>query len=168
MLAASQAPASLGKIPGTGYLLVLWNQSSPEEIERGLQRHRISSAISKDGGITWIHGRNIYSIFMQQGDITRMDPPPIRAYRAMREAPALPSNDVEGTYPVLSFWKDTVIIRFGLTERAANIYDAEGKLRFDRPYQSPEERARLTGLSRPAVPSASVCMALPVSWFYQT
>jgi hypothetical protein len=132
MLASSQVPAGLGKIPGTNDLLVVWNQSSLDKIERGVQRHRLSSAISKDSGVSWIHGRNIYSIFEQQRDITRLEPPSIRVYRATARAPALPPNDVEATYPVLAFWKDTVIIRFYCTERAANIYDAEGKLGFQR------------------------------------
>jgi len=143
------------------------NQSSPDEIERGLQRHRLSTAVSKDGGVSWVHGRNIYSIFEEQRDITSLGPPPIRAYRAMYLAPALPPNDVEATYPVLAFWKDTVIIRFYCTERAANIDDAEGKLRFQRKDQTPEERARATGLSRPAISITTVCLAFPVSWFYQ-
>ena len=49
-LASSRAPAALMRIPGTDDLLTIWNQASADEIERGLQRHRLTSAISKDGG----------------------------------------------------------------------------------------------------------------------
>ena len=59
-LASSRAPAALKRIPGTDDLLIIWNQSSADEIERGTQRHRLSSAISKDGGETWQRGRNVF------------------------------------------------------------------------------------------------------------
>ena len=173
-LAASQAPATLIKLPRTGDLLVIWNQSSPEEIERGLQRHRLSSAISKDGGETWIHGRNIYSTLAHGDDTTRVEVPPIRPYRAMKDAPTLPAHDVEATYSEAALWKDTVIVRFFCTERTALIYDSEGKydsegtLGFQHREMSEEEWARHLGLNRPPVRLTTVCLGLPISWFYKS
>jgi len=166
-LASAYAPASLMRIAGTEDLLVIWNQSSAEEIERGWQRHRLSSAISKDGGVTWIHGRNVFSIFAKRQDFTRIEPPPVRIYRVMAEAPTLPPNDLEGTYPSISFWRDTVLIRFSCTERAFYIYDSEGKTGYQRRNMSPEERQRREGQKRPSV-GASVCIGLPISWFYSS
>ena len=153
-LASALAPAALGRIPGTDDLLVIWNQSSPDEIERGLQRHRLSTAISRDGGATWLRGRNIFSIYGED-DRTYVEPPPIQNYRAMELAPRLPDHDVEGTYPFLVFWKDQAIIRFGSTERAYYLVDAEGRTGYDMPL---DERQ---GFRR------SVQISLPISWFYE-
>lgn len=52
VLASSRSPACLRRIPGTNDLLILWNQASGGEIRRGRQRHRLTSAISQDGGVT--------------------------------------------------------------------------------------------------------------------
>jgi len=164
-LASAYAPASLMRIPGTSDLLVIWNQSSVDEIERGWQRHRLSSAISRDGGATWKHGRNVFSIFQQAGDVTRVEPPPLRVYRAAEQSPRLPPKDVEGTYPSVSFWKDRALIRFTCIERAFYVYDEEGKTGYQRRELPPLERARREGRDRASI-SAGVCVGLPVSWFY--
>ena len=42
-------------VPGTGDLLLVWNQASAEEIQNGLSRHRLSTAISNDGGASWAY-----------------------------------------------------------------------------------------------------------------
>lgn len=179
-LASALAPAALERIPGSNDLLVIWNQSSADEIERGMQRHRLSSAISKDGGTTWKYGRNVFSIFQKEGDINHVQPPPIRPYRAMEHAPRLPPNDLEGTYPSVDFGKDRVIIRFTCRNRAFYLYDAEGKTGYDPPHLSAAERQRAEGVfsipAKWASPSnlgkgrASVsttaCVGLPISWFY--
>jgi len=52
----------LARIPSTGDLLLIWNQASIEEILDGLSRHRLSTAISKDGGLTWRHFHNLESL----------------------------------------------------------------------------------------------------------
>ena len=164
-LASSRAPAALGRIPGTNDLLIIWNQSSGDEIESGLQRNRLSSAVSKDGGETWQRGRNVFSIFQQKGDVNRVEPPPIRNYRAMELAPRLPSNDIEGTYPYLTLWKDRVIIKFGTNERAYYVVDSEGKTGYERRDMTASERQRREGQSRPSA-GGEVCIGLPISWFY--
>ncbi len=146
-LASALAPAALARIPGTDDLLVIWNQSSADEIERGLQRHRLSSAISKDGGATWEHGRNVFCL--KEGDTTCVEPPPIRSYRAMEHAPRLPPNDLEGTYPYVSFWQDQVIVRHFCRDRAYYICDQEGRTG----YESPERDLGVT---------TGVCMGLPI------
>ena len=166
-LASSRSPAALARFPGTNDLLIIWNQSSADEIESGMQRHRLSSAVSKDGGETWQRGRNVFSIFQQNGDVNRVEPPPIRNYRAMELSPRLPSNDIEATYPYLTLWKDRLIIQLGANERARYIVDSEGKTGFhrDRRDLSASERQRLEGQHRPSA-GGEVCFGLPVSWFY--
>ena len=148
-LASALAPPALEKLPGSRDLLVIWNQSSADEIERSLQRHRISSAISRDGGASWVHGPNVFSIFRQQGDQNRFEPPPIHPYRALEKTPRLPSNEMEGTYPVLDLWKDRVLIQFLVRERAFYLYDEKGQTGYDRRHLPEEERAQREGQSRP-------------------
>ena len=152
-LASALAPAALGKIPGSDDLLIIWNQASADEIQRGMQRHRLSSAVSKDGGATWRHTGNVFSIFLKEGDTYKVELSPIQPYRALEHAPRLPPNDLEGTYPFLSFWKDTAIISFMCRERAFYIIDPEkGEDEFPG-----GERGITT----------SVCVGLPISWFYK-
>ncbi|OGG50892.1 MAG: hypothetical protein A3F84_06850 [Candidatus Handelsmanbacteria bacterium RIFCSPLOWO2_12_FULL_64_10] len=145
-LASSRAPAALGKVPGTDDLLILWNQASAEEIQRGRQRLRLSSAVSKDGGATWRHRRNVFN--SREGDVTCVEPPPIQCYRSAERSPRLPPDDIEATYPTLAFWQDRAIITYGCRERSYMAID-EG-----------------TGwVTRQGV-YTTVCTALPISWFY--
>lgn len=79
-LAASYTPAYLIRIPSTGDILTVWNQASTEEILAGLARHRLSTAISNDGGATWKHFRNLESL----DNRTYIEPPratPVHVYR---------------------------------------------------------------------------------------
>jgi hypothetical protein len=70
-IASSYSPSTLIRIPSTKDLLLIWNQSSKEEIYRGITRHRLSTAISKDQGNTWKHFRNLESL----DDRARIDAP---------------------------------------------------------------------------------------------
>ena len=153
-LAAALTPASLERIPGTDDLLLIWNQASPDEIERGLQRHRLSTAISKDGGTTWLRGRNLFSVY-GEADLRFVEPPPIANYRAMELAPRLPVNDIQGTYPFVTFWKDRAIVRFHCIERSHNIVGKPGEVVRELP--DPLRLGRQT----------DTYISLPISWFYQ-
>ena len=72
-LALLPSPCSLRRIPTTGDLLVIWNQSSAWEIMNGLYRHRLSCAISEDEGVTWTHFKNLASL----DDLAHIAPGPI-------------------------------------------------------------------------------------------
>ncbi len=72
-LASAPAPPMLVRIPTTGDLLCVWNQHSGAEIRRLLQRSRLSSAISKDGGATWDHFKTI-ELQAGMADIGRIIP----------------------------------------------------------------------------------------------
>ena len=61
-LAASSTPADITRIPTTGDLLICWTQISKQEIIDGLNRHRLSVAISTDEGKTWGNFKNLYSL----------------------------------------------------------------------------------------------------------
>jgi hypothetical protein len=146
-LASALAPADLKKIPDTNDLLVIWNQSSTDEIQRGLQRHRLSTAISKNGGTTWLRGRNIFSVHGEH-DRVFVEPPPIGNYRAMELAPRLPTNDVQGTYPRVTFWQDKVIVKFVSFSRSNYVVP------------EPAEGRKQGG-------HGDVYITLPISWFYE-
>ena len=53
-LEGTAAPVSIGRIPGTGDLLAIWNHNPGAK-----KRNPLSAAISKDDGETWEHFRNI-------------------------------------------------------------------------------------------------------------
>ena len=75
-----------------------------------------------------------------------------------------PSNEMEGTYPVLDLWKDRVLIQSLVRERAFYLYDEKGQTGYDRRHLPEEERARREGQSRASV-STNICTGLPVGWF---
>ena len=155
-LASAQAPAALRRIPGTDYLLLIWNQSSADEIWRGRQRHRLSSAISRDGGATWQHGRNVFFVEDEDGTITKIEAPSIEYHRALEHSPRLAPGDLEGTYPSLGFWQDRAIVTFRCFDRARYLLDAD-------PPQRPPPGAGASAASGRAV---CVSVGLPTSWFY--
>ncbi len=151
-VASALAPPAVERIPGTHELLLVWNQSSAEEIRQGLQRHRLSSAISRDGGASWESRPNVFSTFQKADGRIRIEPPPIRFYRARERASRLPPNDLEGTYPSIAFWKDTVLVSFMCRERSYYSLDSEGRTGYDH---LPGQRGTTT----------HVCVALPLSRF---
>lgn len=67
------SPCNVKRIPSTGDLLVIWNQTSTWEYMIGLYRHRLTCAVSKDEGLTWEHHRNLESLddtaYIEPGDI---------------------------------------------------------------------------------------------------
>ena len=153
-LATAQAPAALRHIPGTDDLLLIWNQSSADEIWRGRQRHRLSSAISRDGGATWQHGRNVFSVEDGDGVTTRIEAPPIEYYRAMEHSPRQPPGDLVGTYPYLAFWRDRAIVTFRCFDRSRYLLDAP----------LPQRPQSLSAAQ--AGRAVCVSVGLPISWFY--
>ena len=77
-LASGDSPCLVRCIPTTGDLLVIWNQTSAQEYQRYLTRHRLSCAISRDQGKTWDNFKNLESL----DDVTRIELSQIRPYRA--------------------------------------------------------------------------------------
>ncbi len=116
-VAASYSPPMLVRIPGSADLLLVWNQASPEEIRAGLSRHRLSTAVSSDGGATWNHFRNLESM----DDRTRVEPPQrpevLRSAEGYRQ-PTDPSRYsrspgcLRTCYPTVVFSGDEVAITY--------------------------------------------------------
>jgi Neuraminidase (sialidase) len=112
-LASSVAPHTVARIPETGDLLLVWNQASTEECLTGLMRHRLSTAISTDGGKTWKHFRNLESL----DDRARVEPPPPEpkvylmrpwGYRQPADRQRYPHAPgcLRVSYPTVAFGKD--------------------------------------------------------------
>ena len=118
-LAASYCAPLLIRIPATGDVMLIWNQSSGEEILAGLSRHRLSTAISKDDGATWMHFRNLESL----DDRARLSPPSDqpRVYRMVDYEYRQPADPVRykrapGSlricYPSVAFHQNEVAIAY--------------------------------------------------------
>jgi len=56
---APESPATLRRIPSTGDLLLIWNDTYVEGAGHGGKRSPLTVAISTDEGETWIHKKNI-------------------------------------------------------------------------------------------------------------
>lgn len=118
-LASSTAPCQVRALP-TGHLLVVWNQENEDEVKRGFNRTRLSSAISRNGGSVWEFFQNVESLH----ETTRVEPGPIAPLRPAeqhfrpgrpapeREAEYIETADAHGrwSYPSVFVMKDRVII----------------------------------------------------------
>ena len=141
-LATSRSPACLKRVPGTDDLLILWNQVSADEIQRGRARHRLSSAISQNGGATWKFRKNVGAL--DGDDTTHIEPPPIKYYRVANYSSRLPPDDRVMDYPSACFWRDRAIISSKFKERGPDM---------DIPPRGKGVRAMIT-------------LGLPLQWFY--
>ena len=56
---APEAPSTLRRIPSTGDLLLIWNNTYTEGAGHGGRRTPLTAAISNDEGQTWRHVRNL-------------------------------------------------------------------------------------------------------------
>ena len=159
-LAACTTPAQLRTLPN-GHLLCVWNQQSEEEIKSGLNRSRISSAISRNGGSVWEFFQNIESIF----ETTRVEPGPIRPVRPEeisfspgQPAPERPPEHIRGdaiggkwSYPSVFVMKDRVLITH--TYHLFEGHPTKGTLvdrRLDESLEGSQHRVKI----------------LPLKWFY--
>ncbi len=58
-LAASYSPCRLRRIPKTKDIVCIWNNVSTSETQNGFRRSRLSIGVSKDGGKTFRHIKNL-------------------------------------------------------------------------------------------------------------
>ena len=121
LLAASSSPAQLHRIPATGDLVVVWSQASEEDIEKGVGRSRLSTAVSRSQGAVWEFFQNIDSAL----EGTRIEPGPLRRARPAgvvldRDRPQdvrpaasvidLPENYRLTSYPSVFFYRDRMLV----------------------------------------------------------
>jgi len=157
-LASSTAPSQIRTLPN-GHLLVVWNQESEDEVKRGYNRTRLSSAISRNGGSVWEFFQNVESIHEE----TRVEPGPIRPVRPAEYhfEPGTPSPERERehilsanfhgrwSYPSVLVMKDRVLI--------AHTYSV---------YEEHQTRAELILSSRKEGGFNQKLKVLPLTWFY--
>jgi len=157
-LASSTAPCQIRTLPN-GHLLAVWNQESEEEVKRGYNRTRMSSAISRNGGSVWEFFQNVESMH----EATRVEPGPVRPLRPAehhfepgvsapeREAEHVQGADFHGrwSYPSVFVMKDRVLI--------AHTYSV---------YEEHPTRAELVLSSRKEGGFNQKLKVLPLSWFY--
>jgi hypothetical protein len=118
-LAATTTPAQIRSLP-TGHLLCVWNQENHEEVQRGFNRTRVSSAISRNGGSVWEFFQNVQSLH----ETTRVEPGPIEPvhpaeyyFEPGQPAPQRRAEHVLGapahgrwSYPSVFVTKDRVLV----------------------------------------------------------
>ncbi len=148
-LPASGTPTSLRRMPQSDDLVLLWNQVSGEERKWGFARHRLTAAVSSDGGRTWRHRRNLESL----ND---------RTYIPAEEAgPGGPSSPAGRVTP-----KDARLAKLkalGLNETGIRVAEYSSLIFVD-------DKAVITyDVGGPALPpGASLKLrVLPISWFYE-
>ena len=143
-LSCSQSPALLVRIPSSGDLLCIWNQVSAKEIRRGMQRSRLSSAISTDSGENWHHFKTIDACegMPDMGHIAPEFPIPC-LLRGNFELGKVPDNYYSVDYPNIDIVEDQVFVR----------YSRQWCM------QTGEETAEKTG--------AGVLRIYPLDWFYR-
>ena len=157
-LASSTAPGQIRTLPN-GHLLIVWNQESAEEIKRGYNRTRLSSAISRNGGSVWEFFQNIESMH----ETTRVEPGLIEPVRPAeihfvpgkpapeREPEHIVNVDSHGRwgYPSVFVMRDRVLVAYTYSY-----------------YEGHPTEARIV-LSREKEGATNQKLkVLPLSWFY--
>jgi len=119
-LPSSYSPCCLQRVPENKYtlktgragdLLVVWNNVSVAEIKRGFRRGRLSCAVSKDDGETWIHVKTLDTAGLPaiKGLAPVSEPQMARADKDLGELP-IPFGNVD--YADITFAGDRVLIKY--------------------------------------------------------
>ncbi len=124
-LAMSSSPAMLKRLPKTGDLVMVWNQMSAAEIKRGYRRGRLTIAISRDDGQTWIHRRNLEVSPGIDAKVTQVKPPPLQAMIRGGSGPneilgEIPDDFTHYHYPTIFLSEDKIFINYGVTPPEGN------------------------------------------------
>lgn len=108
-LATGDIPCAIGRLRTTGDLVMVWNQSSVQEIEKGYSRGRLSVAISRDEGGSW---ENFKTVELSEGmeDMDRVELPPIKHVRPLGDLGVLPDAFLRSHYPQVAFVQGNLII----------------------------------------------------------
>jgi len=101
-LASGDVPSWLGRLQTSRDLLVIWNQASREEIERGYSRGRLSVALSRDEAKSW---QNFKTVVCSPGldPLAKVKLSPVAHVRARDEVGVLPDGYSYHHYPTLAF-----------------------------------------------------------------
>jgi hypothetical protein len=112
----SNAPVRLVRVPGTGDLLIVWNQVSAREQRDGYGRSRLSIAVSRDAGRSW---RNFKTLELSPGmdesaKVADREPPRFVRSGESTQPGTVPDNAIAGyvraSYPNVHFFGDELYI----------------------------------------------------------
>ena len=162
-LSASQTSPQVHRIPGTGDLLCVWNQVSCEEIRRGFQRGRLSSAISRDSGLTW---ESFKTLELQEGmqDVARIAPefPIARRVVGRPGLGQFPDGFIMFSQPVVDIAGDLVFVRY-----VRQWPEETGELPAqERPGEWPDTWPRQEDRGATLTVEELVMRVYPLKWFY--
>ena len=154
-LAASYSPPRLRRIPSTGDLLCVWNQTSREEILRGYRRGRLSAAISTDCGASWSHFKTI-EVSGGMEDVDRVPSQyPVSPVIALPELGSLPEDFATFDYANAWFHGDRVLLMYHRSWVEADEHSAEAVTLGER-----------KSIARK--PGELVLRVYPLGWFYDS
>lgn len=119
-LASSNSPCALAVVPGTHDLVLIWNQVSADEIERGFRRGRLSIALSHDDGRTWDRVRTLERV-SGLSTVDRVPAPPLCAMVRGPSGPdrllgRIPDDFHHYGYPEIFFGDDRILIAYKVHE----------------------------------------------------
>jgi hypothetical protein len=126
-LASGDVPCCVGRLRSTGDLVVVWNQSSSDEVRSGYSRGRLSAAISTDEGKTWERYRTIE----RSGGMAVVDKvaiPPVKHVRPKEELGEFPETYGRYHYPKLAFVDRKVVITYSSDTYPAGKLDRRNAL----------------------------------------
>ncbi len=111
-------PLCVKRLPGSDDLLLIWCHGSRWEAMSGYPRHRLSCAISSDGGATFRHFKNLESL----DDVDTIETEPLTPYVQGRiwKQPSDPSRyhrapgPLRVDHPFCTFDRGNAIIAYGL------------------------------------------------------
>ena len=110
-LSSGDVPCDLDRLRSSRDLLVIWNQTSGQEIRGGYYRSQLSVALSGDEGRTW---KNFKTVESSPGLSTADDitPPPVAHIRVDPDPGTLPDGFSMYHYPSLAFAKGLVFMTY--------------------------------------------------------
>ena len=169
-LAVRRGPFALKRLPHTDDLLLIWPQLSRFEAMLGLYRHRLTCAISRDGGVTWQNHKNLISL----DDVANIEPGP---YEHWVSGPARQPLDrvryhrapgpLRNDHPYCCFYQDQALIVYGhgvlgeraIIEQTYGLHFAEVAQQYGFAPRSPSgEGSKVLGNNK--------IHGIPLEWFY--
>lgn len=111
VLSSGDVPCDIDRFHISGRLVVIWNQTSGQEIQNGYYRSRLSVATSGDEGKTW---QNFKTIDSSPGlpKRDRISPPPVSHIRVNPDAGKLANGLIKCHYPSLALSQGLVFITY--------------------------------------------------------
>jgi hypothetical protein len=108
-LASGDVPCTIGRLPGSKDLVVVWNQASRGEIRRGYSRGRLSLAISRDEARTW-SGHRTLELSAGLAPVDRVPPEPVRHVRSNVDLGVLPDGYSRYHYPGIASVQGKLVV----------------------------------------------------------